>query len=143
MICNKCGTENVNGSRFCKACGNELTVETVVPVEVPQSTETPQPVDVLPSSATSNMQSVDTESHATASLVLGIISCVFSCSAIIALVCGIIAIVMYRKDLEMGIKTPVGKAGFVCGIIGVIFGALVTLYYIFIVGILACIPLFA
>ena len=134
MICNKCGTENVNGSRFCKACGNELKVE------MPQEA---QPVEVPQPTVTSSAQQAGAESHATASLVLGIISCVFSCSAIVALICGIIAIVMYRKDLEMGIKTPVGKAGFVCGIIGVVFGALVTLYYIFVVGILACIPLFA
>ena len=78
--------------------------------------------------------------NANAVLVLGIISivgCIFA--GIPGLVCGIIALVMYKKvkatyesdrpTYENSFKNA--KAGFVCAIIGTILSALYFLYFIF------------
>lgn len=78
--------------------------------------------------------------NATAVLVLGIISiatCIFY--GVPGIICGIIAIVLYKKDKKLYDANPSKfeessfknlKAGFVCGIIGLCLSALVMLYFI-------------
>ena len=57
-----------------------------------------------------------------ACMVLGIVAIVFGCTPLIGLVCGIIAIIMNRKDMQIGIQTIYHEAGNICGIIGVCLG---------------------
>jgi len=44
MFCNKCGTENEEGAKFCRVCGNSLKVD-----DLTAQTETAQPEVVTPS----------------------------------------------------------------------------------------------
>jgi hypothetical protein len=82
--------------------------------------------------------------NATAVLVLGIISivgCIFY--AIPGVVCGIIAIVLHKKDKQIYLTNPSlydasyknSKAGYVCGIIGLslslLFVLILFIYFIF------------
>ena len=73
-----------------------------------------------------------------ACMVLGIVSIVFGCTPLIGLVCGIIAIIMNRKDQQLGIQSSYHKAGFVCGIIGVCLGAITLVYCVVWVCFFAC-----
>lgn len=139
MNCNKCGTENETGSRYCKECGNQLIQPAPQPAPEPVPQTRPQ-TTVQPSTT---QGTANNNGNSVTCMVLGIVSCVFACSAIVSLICGIIAIMLYRKDTEAGIVTGFGKAGLVCGIIGVVGGALVTLYYLIVLGVMACIPIFA
>lgn len=74
-----------------------------------------------------------------ACMVLGIVSIVFGCTPLIGLVCGIIAIIMNRKDAQMGIQSGYHKAGNVCGIIGVCLGGLALIYWIVVFCAAACV----
>ena len=85
--------------------------------------------------------------NSTAALVLGIIS-IATCwlLGIPGVICGIIAIVLYKKDKKLYDVNPSKyakssfanlKAGFVCGIIGLSISSLYFLYYIFILVIFA------
>jgi hypothetical protein len=88
--------------------------------------------------------------NATAVLVLGIISivgCIFY--GIPGIVCGIIAIVLHKKDREIYQTNPTlydasfknSKAGYVCGIIGlslsILFALIMIVYLIFILSALS------
>lgn len=68
------------------------------------------------------MENNQTNTMATASLVLGIVSCVLSfCGiylAVIGLVCGIIAIVLAVKGRKLPAKKGLATGGLVCGIVG-------------------------
>lgn len=79
-------------------------------------------------------------------LILGILSLVLFWAPLIGLILGIVVTVMGRADLkkmENGAMDPQGKgltlAGWICGIIGTIFGALASLYFIFFVVVYAII----
>ena len=79
--------------------------------------------------------------NATAVLVLGICSIVFSC-VFVGLVCGIIGLVLAGKGRKMYKENPAlydgwGQlnAGFIMSIIGLAISALYILYYIFLVAI--------
>lgn len=85
--------------------------------------------------------------NATAALVLGIIS-IATCwlFGVPGIICGIIAIVLYKKDKKLYDVNPSKyvkssfanlKAGFVCGIIGLSISSLYFLYYLLIVVIFA------
>lgn len=116
MKCNLCGTENVEGTRYCKNCGTSM-----------------MPQEPTPVNNSNNL------GNGIACMVLGIVSVVFGCTPIVGLVCGIIAIVMNRKDLELGIQSGYHKAGFVCGIIGVCFGAIALIYWLIWLSAVACV----
>lgn len=117
MKCNQCGTENVEGTRFCKTCGNAMGNEQMQPQMSPQP---------MPQQQNNNAQD---NGNGIACMVLGIVSVVFGCAPLIGLVCGIIAIIMNRKDMQMGYESSYHKAGLVCGIVGVCLGALSLIYW--------------
>lgn len=141
MKCNQCGTENVEGTRFCKSCGSPMGVEQTKVQEEPQMTSqpttqvTPQP---MPQYNTSQQNGGQEMGNGIACMVLGIVSIVFGCTPLIGLVCGIIAIIMNRKDQQLGIQSSYHKAGFVCGIIGVCLGAITLVYCVVWVCFFAC-----
>jgi hypothetical protein len=84
--------------------------------------------------------------NATATLVLGIIS-IATCwlYGLPGIICGIIAIVLHKKDKVIYLEDPVSyqqsfknsKGGFVCGIIGLCLSALFIIYIIVVVSVLA------
>ena len=68
-----------------------------------------------------------------ASMVCGILSIVFCwCYGIVSLILGIIAIVLSSKAKKDagGYHNGMAKAGFICGIVGTILGALFLIYII-------------
>jgi hypothetical protein len=82
---------------------------------------------------------------AVASLVLGIISCVFAFvpyGSIVAIVCGIIAIVFASrvgKELkEQDLKDGKVTAGFVTGIVGLSLSTLWTILWFTVIGVVGC-----
>ena len=90
MVCNTCGTPNVDEAAFCSNCGAPLTTTAV------QNTD-------------------NGKGFAIASLVLGIVS--IFCFAIIT---GTLAIVFSSKAKAKGYPGGMATAGFVCGIIGLV-----------------------
>lgn len=101
-------------------------------------------LDVLDSGA--NNSTPSNVPNATAVLVLGIIS-IATCwlYGIPGIICGIIAIIMHKKDkalylsnklkYEQSFKTS--KAGFVCGIIGLSLSALFIIYILLVAAFFA------
>lgn len=80
--------------------------------------------------------------NAVAVLVLGILSIITSCW-IIGLILGIIAVTISKKPMRLYYENPqlwdgygMLNAGRICGIIGIVFGSLSIIYWIFVVGIL-------
>jgi hypothetical protein len=80
--------------------------------------------------------------NATAVLVLGICSIVFSC-VFIGLVLGIIGLVLGSKGRKLNKQNPTAytgfqnlNAGWICSIIGTCLGGLYVLYYIIVIAIL-------
>ena len=80
--------------------------------------------------------------NATATLVLGILSVVFGCF-FIGLVLGIIALSISKKGKDMYLQNPKEYSGYgalnagrILAIIGVVLGALYTVYYIILVAII-------
>lgn len=123
MKCNQCGTDNVEGTRFCKTCGNALGTEQ----PQPQMGFQPAPKNSQPMPQNSNNMD---NGNGIACMVLGIVAIVFGCAPLIGLICGIIAIILNRKDAQMGIESSYHKAGLICGIIGVCIGAIALIYWI-------------
>ena len=82
--------------------------------------------------------------NATAVLILGIVSIpTCCCGGIIGLICGIIALILAKKDMDLYASTPGNytpasfnnlKAGRICAIIGTILSALYLLWTIFVVA---------
>ena len=75
-----------------------------------------------------------------ASLVLGILSIVVSCF-IVGLVLGIIGLVLGNKSIAIYNENPdayngngIANAGRICSIVGIVFGGLVLLYWVVIIG---------
>ena len=80
--------------------------------------------------------------YAVASLILGICSLVFGCF-FVGLICGIVGLVLAKKGLNEVNAHPdlyngagMLNAGRITSIIGIVFGAIYTLYYIIAVAIL-------
>lgn len=83
--------------------------------------------------------------NATASLVLGIIS-IATCwlYGIPGVICGIIALVLHKKDKMVYLSDPAryetsfktSKAGFICGIIGLSLSALFLIYIIVVLAVI-------
>lgn len=132
MKCNQCGTDNVEGTRYCKTCGNALeTEQSQSQMDFQPTPKNSQPMPQNPN----NMN----YGNGIACMVLGIVSIVFGCTPLIGLICGIIAIIMNRKDVQMGFESSYHKAGLICGIIGVCIGAIALIYWIVWASALACV----
>lgn len=81
--------------------------------------------------------------YAVASLVLGICSLVLGCLFFVGWVCGIVGLVLAKKGLTTYNANPeqyggygMLNAGKIMSIIGIVFGAIYTLYYIIFVCII-------
>ena len=98
--------------------------------------------------ADGGMQTPSTLPNATTVLVLGIISivgCMFY--AVPGLICGIIAVVLHKKDKALYLTNPLkyeasfktSKAGHICGIVGLSLSAacllFLVIYFVFIISV--------
>ncbi len=133
MFCTNCGTENSDTDNFCKNCGqplgsgNEKQAGTAgdtqgAPGPTPQQYSSFQ-TEPLEDTGKSSGVSV-------AALILGIVSIVFCCLHIVAIACGIVAIVLAKKEEQKGMANGFTKAGFICGLIGAILGGIFLIYWI-------------
>ncbi len=126
MYCPNCGSQNPDGAGFCSNCGHGFTAQTV-PVQTP--------------AAPINLETESMRKKATTSMVLGIIACVvawYPITSIVSIVLGAIAISMAKKVAvyfaTIALPTPgMATAGKVTGIIGLIFGILMTLFYLVVI----------
>ncbi len=132
MFCKNCGSENNNTDKFCKNCGQPLSAqESQQEGASGSASPDPTPVQYTSYQQESPMDESAPTGIAIASMVLGIVSIVFCCFSVIAVACGIIAIVFAKKEEQRGVSNGFIKAGFICGLIGSILGGLYLIYWIF------------
>ena len=126
--------KNESGDMFCGNCGTKLEVQLSQPAPGPQPNIAPaQKADIV----TTPTNPEQGQSHATASLVLGIIAVVcwfFGYSAVISLVCGFIGITLAGKAKEEGFEGGTRTAGFILSLIGLIGGAVILIACVACVG---------
>jgi len=106
MYCTKCGHESSEDDVFCRKCGFPLKPTTSATVMQKPETN---------SNAQGTTRIKQKNGFATASLVCGILGCLFAPLSILAIIFG--AIGMGRKDKS---KRGIAIAGFVLGVVGVI-----------------------
>ncbi len=132
MFCKNCGSENNDTDKFCKNCGQPLSAqESQQEGASGSASPDPTPVQYTSYQQESPMDESAPTGIAIASMVLGIVSIVFCCFSVIAVACGIIAIVFAKKEEQRGVSNGFIKAGFICGLIGSILGGLYLIYWIF------------
>lgn len=132
MFCKNCGSENNDTDKFCKNCGQPLSAqESQQEGASGSASPDPTPVQYTSYRQESPMDESAPTGIAIASMVLGIVSIVFCCFSVIAVACGIIAIVFAKKEEQRGVSNGFIKAGFICGLIGSILGGLYLIYWIF------------
>lgn len=152
IFCPNCGMQNENGDAFCGNCGSKLAVQIEQPDPYAASAEVAPMVTVEQNDnainysqntpqAYSNVNAMSNpeagRSHATASLVLGIISVVFwffGYGAILSLILGFIGLMLAGKAKEEGDTSGTRTAGFVLSLIGLIGGAIVLIACVACVG---------
>ena len=126
MFCAKCGTNNADGVRYCRNCGNDLGAPAAAPTQQyynPYGNTAP---------AGNPGAAVDPgKGFAVAALVCGIIS-----FFLFAFICGPLGIIFGGVAKSKGSTSPMATAGIVCGAIG--FG----LYLILLVAAEATLGLF-
>ena len=83
------------------------------------------------------VQTPVSDGTSTGSMICGILSIVFSCSGLISLILGIIAIVQSSKYKKAHNGNPCGQstAGLICGIIGIIVAVITIIYCVVIIAI--------
>lgn len=64
------------------------------------------------------------------SLIMGILSLVFCCCSVLGIIPAIVGIIMANKAKKNGETGGAATAGLVCSIIGLVFGIIVTLFYV-------------
>lgn len=133
MFCRNCGTENSDTDNFCKNCGQPLGSGHEQQEGTARDTQgAPEPTPVQYSSFQAEPL-VDTSKPSgvsVAAMILGIVSIVFCCLHIVAIACGIVAIVLAKKEEQKGMGNGFTKAGFICGLIGAILGGIFLIYWI-------------
>ena len=124
--CPNCGMMNEEGDVFCGNCGTKLEggyqfAQTPVSAEIP-----PQAAGFAAAGAANDSEKG--KSHATASMVLGIIAVVcwfFGDSSLVSVICGAVGLVLAGKAKAEGFEGGTRTAGFVLSLIGLIGGAVV------------------
>lgn len=151
MICKLCGTDNKDGSKFCKNCGQQLeTVSTAsqtynsqtVQSDAGQSGTSAGPEQGQSASAGERSSEplqyeplqYNSEEHSAsykggkdsgdsiACLACGILSILLSCCGIIGLGLGVMSIVFFVQEKKKGNVSAMTTVGLVCGIIGLVIG---------------------
>lgn len=71
----------------------------------------------------------ESKTYSVLSLIMGILSLVFCCCSIVGIIPGIVGIILANKAKKNGETSGMATAGLVCSIIGIVFGAIVTIFY--------------
>lgn len=128
---------NEEGDLFCGNCGTRLDAAAqAAPVQTPGSAPS-QIVTPVAASAGAGLDPEKGKSHATASMVLGIIAVVcwfFGYSSILSVVLGVIGLILAGKAKAEGFEGGTRTAGFVLSLIGLIGGAVVLVACVACVG---------
>lgn len=149
-FCPQCGARLEPGQTKCSFCGKELSNPSPAPTPppaVPQYTSqnVNQSSNYQDNTANYSYQSAvptvepsapkSSNGLQIAGLVLGILGIVTCCCygivGIILSIAGLVCSILGNKEG----KTGIGTAGFVCSIIGIIFGVISLIYYIIIIAI--------
>lgn len=136
MICKNCGAYVEDGTKFCTSCGASVDATTnnnpppFEPTGSYYSAEQPQ-ARVL--------SAEDPEAYRVAgsSLTFGILSVCFSWLSILGVIFGIVGITKMRKAGRMGSKSPKKYVGLGLSIYGIIASIAITIYLIYVFGMLA------
>lgn len=155
MFCQNCGTENPEGSAFCKGCGSALKIAPVPAAEPIVEPVAATPVTEVPNDTQTNYTPVPTKDpgkgFGITAMIMGIISLVAtSCCcmcvaylspliglpfAILGLIFGIIA---RKKSKSVGLKNGMAMVGIItsviCLVICVVLGVLFLLCMVFGIG---------
>ncbi len=115
MFCNKCGTQNKEGDKFCINCGSDLNIQQpqpnapITPNDNTYQYNQPynQPINNQPNSG---------NGFAVTSMIMGILSCLCCGSLLFA----VLAIVFGAVAKSKGSRSGMATAGIVCGIVAVV-----------------------
>lgn len=133
MFCQVCGTENPEGSAFCKGCGSALKIAPAPAAEPVVEPVAATPVTEIPNDTQTNYTPVPTKDpgkgFGIAAMVLGIVGivvtvvcCSFSYLGLIfSIVSIILGIVAKKKSKSVGMKNTMATVGIIlsCIIIGI------------------------
>ena len=134
MYCRKCGEKLKDDALFCEICGSRISEENEIKENPERNIETTENAsndaisDETIEDASASATEVPGQSHATGSLVLGILSIsgwFFGYTAILSFILGIIGIAQASKSKNLGFTGGTRTAGFVLSILGLIGGAIV------------------
>ncbi len=124
--CNQCGTQNPDGSAYCRGCGNSLN-------EQPQQTTyTQQPVypqPVYTPSVTTELPTV-AKILSIVSMACGIASC---CTFFVGFLFSIAALItsgISKSKTPAGVVNTKAKVGLITGIIGIVLSVIWFILYV-------------
>ncbi|MDO4608237.1 MAG: DUF4190 domain-containing protein [Clostridia bacterium] len=117
MFCNKCGTQNKEGDRFCINCGSDLQMQQPQPnANVVPNNNTYQYNQPYTYNQPINNQPDPGKGFAITSMIMGILSCLCCGSLLFA----VLAIVFGAVAKGKGSRSGMAIAGIVCGIVAVV-----------------------
>lgn len=132
MFCRNCGNEVKDGVKFCPVCGEPTEERTQT--DPARGAQNPGGMSSGGAGSRPDTGGSETDVLAIVSLILGIVSIVLAIAGpcalsipviVVALVCGILAIVMSSISKKNHGSSGFATAGLVLGIIGLIIAAIV------------------
>lgn len=140
MFCKNCGKEIPDNATFCTYCGAQTGTpqqQAQQPQQQPPVYQQPayqqpayqQPTYQQPGYAPASYENPEGKSAATAALVWGIVAMVFGWIPL-GFIFGIVGIKQSKKANKMGVKNGLSVTGLVLSIIGVVYGSIVSVYWI-------------
>ena len=152
MFCQNCGTENPEGSAFCKGCGSALKIAPAPAAEPVVEPVAATPVTEIPNDTQTNYTPVPTKDpgkgFGITAMIMGILSlvttgCCCMCVAYLSPLLGlpfailglIFGIIGHKKSKSVGLKNAMAMVGIitsvVCLVICLVLGVLFLLYMVF------------
>lgn len=148
-FCTECGAQLKEDARFCEQCGarvedgsrssgdNSYSEYIQSRMENAENSENPESrYQDYTDSVKGTYEEENTEeanagtNNSVISLIMGLLSLVFCCCAILGIIPGIVGIIFYNKAKKNGEQSGLAVAGLVCSIIGIVFGGITLIYYL-------------